>query len=185
MKKTLSILLITTLILPVSLSNVQAEETDSPSSQNNESAFSEENIIESPFESPEMTPPQNVNLRVALPVGPVMNWKQVGSTTYYNSVLANKVDYYGRLALVGGMTATVGGKIATSFAQGAVGAILGSMTARLMTYKAPNYWIVTKKYYAKDAVNVYIKTDFQVYSNSARTKLAYSNFQINKYYSPK
>ncbi|MBC2675680.1 hypothetical protein [Listeria booriae] len=114
-----------------------------------------------------------------------MNWKQVGSTTYYNSVLANKVDYYGRLALVGGMTATVGGKIATSFAQGAVGAILGSMTARLMTYKAPNYWIVTKKYYAKDAVNVYIKTDFQVYSNSARTKLAYSNFQINKYYSPK
>ncbi|MBC2675681.1 hypothetical protein [Listeria booriae] len=65
MKKTLSILLITTLILPVSLSNVQAEETDSPSSQNNESAFLEENIIESPFESPEMTPPQNVNLRVA------------------------------------------------------------------------------------------------------------------------
>ncbi|MBA3924826.1 hypothetical protein [Listeria rustica] len=190
MKKTLSILLTATLILPVSLPNVHAESTEFIGEEAIDNVILEENIIDSPFEiafefpQPKVENPSRL-LRVALPVGPVMSWKQVGTTTYNNNVLANKVDYYGRLALVGGMTATVGGKIANAFATGAVGAIIGSMTAKLITYKAPNYWIVTKKFYAKDAVNTYIKTEYQVYSNSARTKLAYSNFQINKYYSPK
>ncbi|MBC1501468.1 hypothetical protein HB943_12720 [Listeria weihenstephanensis] len=189
MKKTLITLVATSLFLSVSLSNVNAESVDLVREGSIDDVVMEENIIDSPFETEFEFPKEEVApsrlLRVSLPVGPVMNWKQVGSTTYSNNILANSVDYYGRVALVGGMTATLGGKIANAFASGAVGAILGSMTVKLVTYKAPRYWIVTKKYYAKDAVNVYIKTDFNVYSNSARTKLAYSNFQINKYYSPK
>ncbi|MBC1436397.1 hypothetical protein HB848_13735 [Listeria rocourtiae] len=172
-------------MVSISLTDVHAEITDFKSDLVTDNMFLEEGISDSLFDFPKVTKPPTRLLRVALPVGPAISWKQVVATRYTNNVLSNKMDYYGRLALVGGMTATVGGRIANAFATGAVGAILGSMTARLSKYKAPNYWMVTKKYYAKDAINVYIKTSFQVYSNRARTKLAYSSFQINKYYSPK
>ncbi|WP_430535257.1 hypothetical protein [Listeria rocourtiae] len=185
MKKILSILLAVSLIVPVSLTDVHAEMTNPRDDKTMLNTFPKGSASDFLIELPRISETSPQLLRVALPIGPVMSWKQVGATKYNNNVLPNKVDYYGRLALLGGMTATVGGKIANAFATGAVVAILGNMTGRISKYRAQNYWIVTKKYYAKDAVNVYIKTSFQVYSNRARTKLAYSSFRINKYYSPK
>lgn len=103
---------------------------------------------------------------VVVPDGAVYTWSYV-NTTYGNNVAYNNVSNFLANAFVAGLSATVLGKVSSTFFAGSAGYALG----KLSIPKGTNYWYTVKKWIDQDAYNVYFKYEIKYYSNSTRTNL--------------
>lgn len=103
---------------------------------------------------------------VVVPNSSVYTWSYV-NTTYGNNVAYNNVSNFLANAFVAGLSATVLGKISSTFFAGSAGYALG----KLGIPKGTNYWYTVKKWIDQDAYNVYFKYEIKYYSNSTRTNL--------------
>lgn len=123
--------------------------------------------------------PSKVGPRVQIADGAVYTWKYV-DTTYGSNVLSNTVSTWLAKAVVGGISATAVGKLTNVFWAGVAGSITGGANDSIPKYIGKNTWWKVKKYYDKDAYNLYVKYSISIYSDSARKKLISQYIEVHK-----
>lgn len=117
--------------------------------------------------------------KVQISDGAAYTWTYV-DTTYGSNVLSNTVSSWLAKAVVGGISATAVGKLTNVFWAGVAGSITGGANDSIPKFIGKNTWWKVKKYYDKDAYNLYVKYSVSIYSDSARTKLISQFIEVHK-----
>lgn len=120
-----------------------------------------------------------VGPRVQIPDGASYTWDYV-DTTYNSNVLSNQVSSWLAVAVYAGISATLIGKVSSTFFKGVAGSITVRGAQKVPAYLGKNVWWKVVKYYDHDAYNIYTKYSITLYSNSSRTNQISQWIEIHK-----
>ena len=109
-----------------------------------------------------------------------MNW-QYRNTQYGSTKFESEGIYYMKRLIYDGVGFAVGGAIAKPAASYIGGLITDRLVAEPLLKRDKVYYYKNVYYTAKDSVNIYVRCDSYIYSDSARTKLVYSTWAYHTY----